>query len=65
MPDVRLALAGRDPVTKTLGLEKIGVEFDKSGYIICQKDEQTSVENVYAIGDVIQVSAFAYNSFIL
>eukprot|EP00795_Rhopilema_esculentum_P008424 gene8424-14405_t len=52
--DTVILAVGRDPVTKTLGLEKIGVEFEKSGYIVCHKDEQTSVENVYAIGDVIQ-----------
>lgn len=40
---------GRRPVTSNLGLEKIGVNVEKG--IIVKKNMQTSVKNIYAIGD--------------
>ncbi|XP_068207855.1 thioredoxin reductase 1, cytoplasmic [Palaemon carinicauda] len=45
---------GRDPCTSSLGLEKINVELAKSGKVIVDKGERTSVPHVYAIGDVIE-----------
>ena len=42
-------------MTKSLGLENIGVETDKSGFIVSKENEQTLVPNIYAIGDVLQV----------
>ncbi len=52
-------ILGRDPLTSNLGLENVGVEMDeKTGFIICNDHEQTSVPNVYAIGDVTLVSIF-------
>jgi pyruvate/2-oxoglutarate dehydrogenase complex dihydrolipoamide dehydrogenase (E3) component len=44
---------GRRADTSNLGLENIGVKTNPSnGKIVCQ-DEQTTCENVYAIGDVV------------
>ncbi len=40
---------GRRPVTSNLGLEKIGVNVEKG--ITVKKNMQTSVSNIYAIGD--------------
>ncbi len=52
-------------MTSNLGLENVGVEIDeKTGFIICNDHEQTSVPNVYAIGDVILVRIFKDISFI-
>jgi len=51
--DTVLAAVGRNADTKNLGLESIGVQLNpKNGKIICN-NEQTSVPNVYAIGDVV------------
>ncbi len=43
---------GRRPNTNGLGLEAAGVKTGKSGEIIVNDDQQTSVENIYAVGDV-------------
>ncbi|XP_056313426.1 thioredoxin reductase 2, tandem duplicate 2 isoform X2 [Danio aesculapii] len=44
---------GRAPETKTLNLEKVGVEISKeTGKIIVAADEATSVPNIFAIGDI-------------
>ena len=42
---------GRVPNIEGLGLEEIGVEMSKRGHII-DNDTQTSVSNVYAVGDL-------------
>ncbi|HZH26826.1 MAG TPA: glutathione-disulfide reductase [Azospirillaceae bacterium] len=47
-----LAATGRAPNTKGLGLEAVGVEMDAEGGIVVNDRYQTSVSNIYAIGDV-------------
>lgn len=49
-----LAAVGRDPVTQTLGLKELGVEMNHRGYIKVNKDKQTSVPNVFAVGDIVE-----------
>eukprot|EP00049_Salpingoeca_infusionum_P011480 m.199419 g.199419 ORF g.199419 m.199419 type:complete len:520 (+) comp14943_c0_seq1:358-1917(+) len=45
---------GRDVCTKGIGLETVGVEVDpKSGKIVHSEGDRTTVENIYAIGDVL------------
>lgn len=43
---------GRDPNTKGLGLEEVGVKTGRKGEIIVDKYSQTNIENIYAVGDV-------------
>jgi len=43
---------GRHPNTKGLGLERAGVKLDKAGAVIVDEYSQSSVESIYAIGDV-------------
>jgi len=43
---------GRDPCTKELNVEKAGIKLNKNQKIITTF-EQTNVDNIYAIGDVI------------
>lgn len=43
---------GRKPHTVGLGLEKAGVETDKNGAVIVDAYSKTSVDNIYAVGDV-------------
>ena len=50
--DYILLTTGRRPVTKGLGLEEAGVELDSRGFIKVDADGKTSVDNIYAIGDV-------------
>lgn len=44
---------GRIPNTEGLGLENTGVELNDKGAIVVNKEFQTTVDNIYAIGDVI------------
>ncbi len=50
--DVVLFAIGRHPNTQGLGLEKVGVKLDAEGAVIVDEYSKTSVENIYAIGDV-------------
>lgn len=43
---------GRSPETYDLGLDTIGLETDKSGYIAVDEWQETTVSNVFALGDV-------------
>ncbi|WP_320042918.1 dihydrolipoyl dehydrogenase [uncultured Desulfobacter sp.] len=51
--DVMAVCIGRSSLAKELGLENIGVETDKNGWIAVNDYLQTRVDNVYAIGDII------------
>ncbi|MFW2367700.1 MAG: dihydrolipoyl dehydrogenase [Desulforhopalus sp.] len=44
---------GRKPNSDDLGLENIGIETDKGGWVTVDDKMQTSAENVYAIGDLL------------
>lgn len=50
--DLVMYATGRNPNTKNIGLERVGVELDDQGAIVVNKDYQTSVSSIYAIGDV-------------
>lgn len=50
--DLVMFAAGRDPNVNGMGLEEIGVELERGKAIKVDQYSQTSVENVYAIGDV-------------
>ena len=43
---------GRHPNVEGLGLDRAGVETGKNGKIIITNDQRTSVENIFAVGDV-------------
>ena len=60
--DVVLISVGRKPYTDKLNLKKIGVNLDKKGKIIVNKNFETNVENVYAIGDVIDGPMLAHKA---
>lgn len=50
--DLVMFAAGRDPNIRDMGLEDIGVDLDRGKAIKVDDHSMTSVENVYAIGDV-------------
>jgi dihydrolipoamide dehydrogenase len=60
--DKVLLAVGRIPNTDNLGLEEIGVQMDQRGRIAVDQHFKTSVENVYAIGDVIAGPMLAHNA---
>ena len=49
---VVIVCAGRRPMTRDCGLETIGLETDRRGFIAVDDHLRTAVEDVYAIGDI-------------
>ncbi len=60
--DVVLVAVGRRPYTEGLGLEAAGVRTDERGRIIVDESYRTSVDDVYAIGDVIAGPMLAHKA---
>jgi glutathione reductase (NADPH) len=50
--DQVLIATGRRPNTRDLGLENAGVEVNQKGAIVVDSHSKTTVENIYAVGDV-------------
>ncbi|EMI15709.1 Dihydrolipoyl dehydrogenase [Rhodopirellula maiorica SM1] len=57
-----LLSTGRSPATDNIGLESIGLETDKRGFISVNEEFQTSLEGVYAIGDCIGGAMLAHKA---
>jgi NAD(P) transhydrogenase len=57
-----LYAVGRQGVCRALGLDKVGIEFDDRERLTVNEHYQTSVEHVYAAGDVIGFPALASTS---
>ena len=51
--DTVLLAIGREPCTKEIGLENVNVELAKNGKVIVNDKEETNVDNVYAVGDIL------------
>ena len=60
--DVALISVGRNPNTNGLGLEKLNLKIDKHGFIETNENFQTSISNIYAIGDVIKGPMLAHKA---
>ena len=60
--DVVLISVGRKPYTDNLNLDKIGVSLDKKGRIKVDKNFETNIKNIYAIGDVIDGPMLAHKA---
>ena len=60
--DKVLVSVGRKPYTEGLNLTKVGVRKDKKGRIEVNAKLQTSVDNIYAIGDVIKGPMLAHKA---
>ena len=60
--DVVLISVGRKPNTNNLNLDTIGVELDEKKRIKTNKNFQTNIANVYAIGDVIEGPMLAHKA---
>lgn len=50
--DCLLWAIGRKAATSNIGLDKIGIEMDHKGDIVVDEYQNTSVQGVYAVGDV-------------
>lgn len=51
--EIVLMAIGRKPYADGLGLDEVGVEFDERGRIKTDETFETSIEGIFAIGDVI------------
>ena len=58
-----LVAVGRRPATAGLGLDNAGIERDNGGYIRVNERLETSLEQVFAIGDVKGGPAFTHISY--
>ncbi len=57
-----LLSAGRVPCSNDLGLETVGIETDKRGFIPVDSNFQTAVRGIYAIGDLIGGAMLAHKA---
>ncbi|MEM9858476.1 MAG: dihydrolipoyl dehydrogenase [Bacteroidota bacterium] len=60
--DYCLMAIGRKPYTEGLGLENIGIKTDDRGRIETDEHLKTSVDNIYAIGDVVKGAMLAHKA---
>ena len=57
-----LVATGRKPYTWGLGLEDVGIETDKMGRVVINEKFQSSLENVFAIGDLVDGPMLAHKA---
>jgi dihydrolipoamide dehydrogenase len=60
--DILLVAVGRAPVTDDLGYQDAGVELDR-GFVVVDEYSRTSVEGIWAVGDIIPTLGLAHASF--
>ncbi|MEQ1811356.1 MAG: FAD-dependent oxidoreductase, partial [Terricaulis sp.] len=60
--DAIMFATGRHPNTANLGLDKAGVTLGRNGEIVVDRRSRTSVDNIYAVGDVIGFPSLASTS---
>ncbi|WP_172916880.1 dihydrolipoyl dehydrogenase [Capnocytophaga canis] len=60
--DYCLVAVGRRPYTEGLNLEAVGVKKDERGRVEVNSHLQTSVPNIYAIGDVVRGAMLAHKA---
>jgi dihydrolipoamide dehydrogenase len=61
--DLMLVSVGRGPTVENLGLEEIGVEFDKRKGIAADEHRRTTVDHIYAVGDCAGYWQLAHTAF--
>src|SRR5579871_1871738 len=57
-----LVAVGRRPLGPNLGLEKLGVQLDRGGFIQVDDSFRTACPSIYAIGDVIRPPLLAHKA---
>lgn len=60
--DVVLVAIGRAPYSEGLGLEEMGVEKDKRGFVRIDGNFRTSIPSIYAIGDLVEGPMLAHRA---
>lgn len=60
--DYVLVTVGRRPNTEEIGLEQVGIEVDDKGLIKIDKQCRTNIDNIYAIGDIVEGMPLAHKA---
>lgn len=60
--DYLLVTVGRRPNTDEMGLEDIGLDLDDKGLIKIDKQCRTNLDNIYAIGDIVEGPQLAHKA---
>ena len=60
--DYVLVTVGRRPNTEEIGLEDLGVKMSDKGIIEIDKQCRTSIDNIYAIGDIVDGPPLAHKA---
>lgn len=58
--DKMLLAIGRKPVLDEVGIDGVEIELDNDGFIKVNEKMQTNVENIYAIGDIVNTAQLAH-----
>lgn len=61
-PDIVLVAVGRRPFTSNLGLDSVGIQPDKRGFIPVDQAFRTTQSHIYAVGDVIEGAMLAHKA---
>src|SRR5437870_7301074 len=61
--DLMLVSVGRGPLVEGIGLEGIGVEFDRRTGIAADEHRRTTVQHIYAVGDCAGYWQLAHTAF--
>jgi dihydrolipoyl dehydrogenase len=61
--DLMLVSVGRGPTVENIGLEDVGVEFDKRKGIAADEHRRTTVPHIYAVGDCAGYWQLAHTAF--
>lgn len=57
-----LIAVGRNPLSPNIGLEKVGVELERGGFIKIDDSFRTTCPSIYAIGDVVRPPLLAHKA---
>src|SRR5215212_10056659 len=61
--DLMLVSVGRGPLVEGLGLEEVGVQFDRRAGIATDEHRRTTVPHIYAVGDCAGYWQLAHTAF--
>jgi dihydrolipoamide dehydrogenase len=57
-----LVAVGRAPISRELGLDRVGIEVERGGYIKIDDSFRTTCPSIYAIGDVARMPLLAHKA---
>jgi dihydrolipoamide dehydrogenase len=61
--DIVVVSVGRSPRTSGVGFPEQGVELDERGFVVVDPQMRTSLDGVYAVGDVVATPQLAHVAF--